>query len=114
MINPKNELFVWGPVDGRPVYCHYFMKIMVKPLLQQYNLTWPETLFFFVRDKMTVIADDALLGEVGRKYFTAWLLDDNNFEKVKNDFRQAVNELHMVQSKAAWKNLSQHTDMEFA
>jgi len=99
MINPESELFVWGPIDGRPIYISYFMIAIAKNMPRLYKYKWPEILFYFIKDKMTFISDFRDLRKSGRSHFMTWLMNEGNFKKLRNDYNKAADELKQFQSK---------------
>ena len=106
MINPKKELFVWGPIDGRPIYISYFMIAIAKDMPKFYKYKWPEILYYFMKDKMTFISDYTDLRASGKKHFNTWLMGDKNLKKVEDDYKKAVNMLNNFQLKISKKFLS--------
>lgn len=99
MINPKKELFVWGPLDGRPHYVSYFMIAIAKHLPQIYKYKFPEIMLYFIKDKMTFICDYEDLRNVGKRYFTNWLIDELNLKKLETNYNSAIKNLQQYQSK---------------
>ena len=112
MINPKKELFIWGPIDGRPIYVSYFMRAIASYLPKLYLYKLPEVVFFFIKTKMTFISDFSDLIKCGRKYFNNWIMDDNNFEKVKKDYKNALGNLKELQNKITKEYLDSLSDKE--
>lgn len=106
MIDPKKELFVWGPIDGRPIYISYFVIATANNMPKLYRYKWPEILFYFIKDKMTFISDYSDLRAVGKKHFNTWLIDDKNLKKVENDYKKAVYKLTNFQTKISSRFLS--------
>src|SRR3989338_4765962 len=98
MINPKAELFRWGPIPGRPIYTSYFMESISQSFPKVYRYKWPEHIFYFVQDKMMFLCEYPALREVGRKYFTM-LLDEKQKKKVCERYETAVNRLQAVQKR---------------
>jgi len=111
MINPENELFVWGPIDGRPVYTSFFVVAMKqKP---KYTYRWPEFLFYFSKTKMMLIADYAALRNVGKKSFMKWIMDDNNLKKLERDYKAARKNLKKLEKTINREHLKTLSENEF-
>ena len=108
MINPKNELFRWGPIPGKPIYVSYFMEAIAELLPRGYKYRWPEIFFYFIGDNMTFICEYQPLKECGKKHFISWIMDDQEFKKVKAKYADAVEKLHKVHNKV--KNLKSLDD----
>ena len=72
MINPKGELFVWGPIDGRPIYISYFMVAIADYFPKKFSYPWPEILGYFIRFMATGFnAVEVGFEKVGSKYLEA-------------------------------------------
>jgi len=110
MINPKKELFKWGPIDGRPIYVSYFMIANAVYVPRFYRYGWPEIIFYFIKDKMTFISDYGDLRATGKKHFNTWLMNNTNLKKVRNDYKRAVHKLRHLQAKISNKFLSLLSD----
>ena len=111
MISPDKELFVWGPIDGRPIYTSYFIVIMYqKP---KYTYHWPEFLFYFSKTKMTLIADYTDLRNAGKKSFTKWIMDDKNLKKLETDYKAARKELRDIEKTITKKHLDSLSEKQF-
>ena len=110
MINPKNELFRWGPINGRSIYCSYWIDVINTLLPQTYKYPWPETILYYIKDKMTVVVDYTELRNVGRRYFHEFILNDKEFEKAKENYYRALVKLNLIQEKV--KDLINLNDQE--
>ena len=85
MIDPNDDLFIWGPIDGRPIYVSYFMIAIAKRLTKQYQIPMPEIHFFFVGDQMTFVSPNK--GWSGTGAFSKWLMKDSNLKRLKNEYK---------------------------
>ncbi len=112
MINPQKKLWIWGPIDGRPIYVSYFMIAIARRLPRYYKYHWPEVLFYFIKDKMTFVSHNQNVRAAGKKHFQTWILNDENFKKVKADYQKALNELKNFQAKISKKYLSLLSDKD--
>ena len=105
MISPNKELFVWGPIDGRPIYTSYFMAAIQKNL-PGYGYKWPELILYFIKTKVTGISDFTELRDSGKKFFNKWLMNGKNFRQLKKRYDQKLNNLQDIQSKMTLRNLN--------
>ncbi len=110
MINPNHELFRWGPIPGKPLYVSYFMVAIAELLPKHYRFRWPDIAFYFIGDKMTFICDYQELRECGENHFNTWIMDDQEFAKVKADYDKKLEELHQISAQV--KNLNSLSDQE--
>ena len=110
MINPQKKLWIWGPIDGRPIYISYFMIAIARRLPRYYKYHWPEVLFYFIKDKMTFVSHNQNIRAAGKRHFQAWILNDKNFKKVKADYQKALSELKDFQAEISKKYLSSLSD----
>jgi len=106
MINPQKKLWRWGPIDGRLIYVSYFMIAIQGPLPRLYKYLWPESLFYFIKNKMTFISQEKEIRDNGEEYFKNWILNDKNFKKVKTDYQKALKGLEVIQANLSKKYLS--------
>ncbi len=71
-INPRRELFKWGPIDGRLIYPDFFNEAFghfIKPFVG-----WPNCLHLFLGDKMLCVLDSLELYQAGEKNFQKFIL----------------------------------------
>lgn len=109
-LNPKAELFRWGPIPGRPIYVSYFMESIAKRTHKLYKYKWPRFLFCFIGGKMSFICENHKLVAQGKKYFDNWVMKDKMFVLVKKRYATAANQLTRVENKV--KNLNKLSDSQ--
>lgn len=112
MINPNNELFLWGPIDGKPIYPSYFCISIAQTTHLKYKIKWPSFPLAFFKDKMTAIVDKEKIYAQGEKYFNYWILDDKKFKQANNDYKKALFKLKNCQKKLTKKYLASLTKKE--
>ena len=93
MINPKRELFVWGPIEGVLHYPWYFCIAIVKMFPKTYRVYWPEIVFSFSNHKMTFICEYAALRKAGWEVAERWVLPKPKYALVRFRFDRAVEKL---------------------
>lgn len=98
MINPKADLFRWGPIPGRPIYVSYFMESIATSFPQKYPWKWPEIFFYFIKEKMTFICEYAPLRQVGKTIFLT-LLEEQKLHQAEKKYQAALHRLQAIQSK---------------
>jgi len=57
MINPKKELFKWGPIDGKPIYTDAFVQAF-ESYPQFIEGSWPDVIQYFKNDVVVVITEN--------------------------------------------------------
>lgn len=82
-INPKKELYKWGPIEFRLIYGSGFMEfILVKMIgLKYYPWPWPLSLCILKNGKMTWISENLAVCKTGLKYFEKYFLNLKNYQK---------------------------------
>ena len=83
LINPNNELFIWGPIPGKPIYISFFMESITHTSPKIYKYQWPPIAFYFEGDTMTLVAEFQKLRDVGKKHLHSYILNDEEFEETK-------------------------------
>ena len=112
MINPKSELYQWGPVKGRIQPVSYFASGTMPKYVKIYKISWPECYFIFHNNYMTWINDDAELRKSGKKNFYRWMLNRANRKKVERRYNQTVRDLFALQKQITKKYLNTLTNPE--
>lgn len=112
MISPNKELFVWGPIDGRPIYTSYFMAAIQKNL-PAYGCKWPELILYFIKTKVTGISDFTELRDAGKKSFNRWFMNDKNLRQLKKMYDKKLNNLRGIQGKITLASLNSLSEKKF-
>ncbi len=110
MINPKKELFKWGPIDARLIYISAFVEPFEK-YPKFIDSTWPDVLCYFKDDKVIFIADYENLRNIGKKLFKKYILDERKLKKHYNEWFKTAKEITKFESKIN-KGLSKLSDGE--
>src|SRR3989344_697387 len=110
MIDPRKELFVWGPIDGRPIYVSYFMIAIAHDLPRAYGHKLPEILFYFKDDQMTFICDYEGLRAVGKKHFNFRFMNEGNLRELEKSYAIAVTALERLQQGISGEHLEALSD----
>ncbi|MFH1438958.1 MAG: PEP-utilizing enzyme [Candidatus Woesearchaeota archaeon] len=114
MIDPKKELFRWGPIDGRVIYTDYWVRSVIA-YKKFYGISIPDMLVYNYNDLVIMILDYTKLRNNGEILFDNFLNDD---KKVKKEYESWLKEAKKVKefeknvndgvlSKAAEKELIQ-------
>ncbi|MFA5022222.1 MAG: PEP-utilizing enzyme [Patescibacteria group bacterium] len=77
-IDPKKELFRWGPIDGKLIYPDFFNVAFTK--FSKEFVSWPDVLWLMTEEKMTAITDNQALVDNGSKNFEQSVLNDKKFK----------------------------------
>ena len=109
MINPKKELFKWGPIDARPIYIHTFVEAFeIYPKF--IDGTWPDVLGYFKKDKVVFIADYDNLRNRGEKLFKKYVLDERKLKQHYNKWFRTTNKFKEFENRV--NKLSSLSDIE--
>jgi phosphohistidine swiveling domain-containing protein len=87
-INPKKELFRWGPIDGRLIYLDYF-GIAFTHYGKRF-VRWPDMLGLLKNEKVTYILDNSSIYVQGEKNFHKYILKDAQFQKYYREWQTAL------------------------
>lgn len=80
-INPKKELFKWGPIKLRLVYPSLFIEVILVRATKHYPWAWPPSLCIFKNGIATWVCEDLALSKGGSKYFKRYFLNLKNYKK---------------------------------
>ncbi|MFH0857088.1 MAG: hypothetical protein V1860_04275, partial [bacterium] len=78
--NPKNKIFQWGPIDGRPIYPDYWGHGCLK-FNKDFKPGWPVFLLYINEEKFYCLLDYKKLYANGEEVFKKYILDDREFKK---------------------------------
>ena len=90
-INPNNELFKWGPIDGRPMYIDYWYYGM-KATAKRYK-SWPSFLVHIANERIFYVCEYQPLRDTGEENFRRFILDDKKFRQTWEEWRKDVDDL---------------------
>lgn len=85
MINPKRELFVWGPTPAHLLYVSFFNEGLWLNVPKKYPWPWAPFLGLFEKKRVAFICEDETLRDAGEKYFKAYFL---NAKKNREQWRR--------------------------
>lgn len=98
-INPKKELFRWGPIDGKLIYPDFFNVAFIK--FNKIFYHWPSYLWVGDKNRMTCICELHKLYKGGEKNFRTNILGQRNFDKYNRLWNNNLKTLLLLQ-----KNIS--------
>jgi len=81
MINPKNKLFTWGPIEGRPIYNIFYWYRGFVGCTKRFPPGWAGFITYFQEEKFWAIADHKQLYDKGEAVFKKYLLNERQFKK---------------------------------
>src|SRR3989344_140481 len=99
MINPKAELYIWGPIDGKECYIDPWMRAMY-PAFVHWKTGWPDLFSFFFNNKITCISEASQIGKSWGPLFLRYLDDDNGRNTQFQAFVAAAEKLKKVEKDA--------------
>lgn len=112
MIDPKKELFKWGPIDGRLIYVDSFVEAFVD-YPNHIDGSWPDTFGFLKDDRMVFIADYADLRNNGEHLFRKYILKDKELKKAYKEWSRVIEKFRDFE-RFVNRGLSKTSDKEFA
>ena len=90
-INPSKELFVWGPIDARPIYPDIWFGALVK--FGRRFVAWPSFLMWVHDEKITFICEYAPLRDIGEENFKKFILPDKEFKQNFKEWQDVLKDL---------------------
>jgi len=123
-IDPKKELFKWGPIKFRLIYPSFFMKTLCFYVIKYNSWPWPPNLCILKNGKGVWMANDLILSRVGLKYFKKYFLNLKNYqkhwqrwEKWIKEYREAITAFEQLNFKKLtnrelYKHLKYFYDLE--
>lgn len=74
-LDPKKELFVWGPTPAYLLYVSFFNEGLWLNVPKKYPWPWAPFLGLFGKKRVAFVCEDETLRDVGEKYFQAYFID---------------------------------------
>ena len=78
-IDPKKELFKWGPIPFKHFYATFWFDAIWLRLWKEYKWIWPECLGIYRNGNGTFVLNDEDLRHVGAQFFKAYFLNRRRF-----------------------------------
>lgn len=111
-INPKKELFRWGPIEVLPVYADYW-HIGMPLFYKDYNPGWVPFITYFEEDRGLIICEyDELYGH-GEKIFKKFILSDKNFARHYQKWLEVLTVFRRFQKYFDFRKVKILSDSEF-
>ncbi len=98
MINPKKELFKWGPIDARFIYIQGFVEAF-EEFPKFIDGTWPDILGYFKDDKVVFILDYDNLRDRGKKLFKKYILDEKRLKEHYDNWFKTLKKIEEIENK---------------
>ena len=90
-IDPKAELFRWGPIDGQVIYIDFFMQ-PIERYHKEFPPGWPDLIAYFKGGKVACAADYPLLRKNGAELFMKHVMDEDELRKWYDHWQVKVRE----------------------
>lgn len=113
MINPKNKLFRWGPIEGRPIYPDYWYGGF-NAFNKKYKPGWPAVISYFNKEKFLVVVDAVNLYKNGEEIFKKYILADNEFSKNLKRWQKLIFDFKLFYKKIALYDLRKLNGQELS
>lgn len=81
IINPKSELFKWGPIEFKLLYEACFMEVVLRDIKKYYPWPWPASIVIYQQGRGLWINELDKLQSVGLKYFNKYIADKQEHKK---------------------------------
>ncbi len=111
-IDPKSEIFRWGPVPGKFIYTSHFVVVNFRYFCKKWGGQWPKTLFLFKNNRMVWINEYPSLRSMGRQVFKNWMLPVKKRKRVWTDWQKALRELISLEKDIDILNLKKLNNQE--
>lgn len=113
-IDPKKELFKWGPIEFRLIYGSGFMEFILVKMIESkyYPWPWPPSLCILENGKMTWINENLAVCKTGLKYFSKYFLNLKNYQKHWQWWKKWIKEYKNVVRILSGLDLKKLTDKE--
>ncbi|MBU0536587.1 MAG: hypothetical protein KKE20_06485 [Nanoarchaeota archaeon] len=108
MIDPKKEIFKWGPIEGRPIYIDIFVEAFVK-YPDFIDGSWPDSIGYFKDDFVTFIFDDHDLRQRGEHLFKEHVMNDSKLKKAYDEWIEVTKRIKQTEERVN-KGLSGMSD----
>lgn len=113
LLNPKTELFRWGPIPGRFFFTSVFGEINYKYFCQKYlGEIWPPTLFLFKNGRMVWINEYPALRASGQRVFIKYMLPLKSRHKIYAEWKRCIQRLSQIEQEIDDLNLKKIKDSE--
>ena len=106
-IDPKRELFNWGPIDFKIFYGSFFTEVFWFELQKHYDWSWPPFYFFYEKGTALFIGDYEDLRDTGEKYFKKYFLNLKNYKNHWNLWEDWILEFKKTTEKYSKINFSE-------
>lgn len=110
-LNPKTEIFHWGPIPGRFFYVSIFTQVNYKYFCQKYlGQNWSRSLFLFQEGRMRWINEYPALRRSGLRVFKKYMQPQNIRHKIYREWQGYITNLSKWHKKIDNTNLSHISD----
>lgn len=113
-VDPKKELFFWGPIEMRLFYGSFFIEAMWLKLKKYYHWFWPAFVGLWERGRFTFICEEKPLRATGVKYFKYYFFNQKNYQKHWQWWEEWVAAYHKLEARFEATNFAKFTDKELA
>src|SRR3989339_839071 len=113
-LNPKKEIFRWGPIPGRFFYTSFFTEVNYKYFCQKFlGLNWSRSLFLFRNRQMLWLNEYATLRSAGQKVFVKYWLPPKSRNNIYKRWKEEVVKLERWHRYLDNIDLAKLTDKQF-
>lgn len=111
MLNPKSNLWCWGPIDGRPIYpdAWYQGQTSNKRL---YPPGWPPNFSLYKGTRYSFVTDDELVRHQAEKVFVRFILPTHSLRKAYHAWLGIVQRFLALNASIEPQKLKLLTDIE--
>jgi len=112
-IDAKKELFIWGPVDGRPVYPDCWNEGM-SFFSKDCRPGWPTNFFYCKDEKFVFISDKKKLYGNGEEIFKKYVINEKIFNKKYEQWESMLKIFENFYNKIRKEKLSKLSENEIS
>lgn len=111
MIDPKKELFKWGPIDGQILYIEFYTDYLVS-YQTRLKRSWPDMLNHIKDNKVFIVLENHKLREYGVQLFNEYILDKKKCKKAYDHWRKIAEKIVDWCNKHKSSDLTKLSDQE--
>ncbi|HAT03911.1 MAG TPA: hypothetical protein DCS29_04025 [Candidatus Magasanikbacteria bacterium] len=110
--DPEGNIFHWGPVPGKFLYCSVFTHVHYTYFRAKYEENWSETLWLFQNNRMFWINDTDDVRAAGLKVFLKYMLPKDKRSEIYQEWQGYVKDLNVIENKIDTTDLTKISDDE--
>ncbi len=95
IIDPKKELFKWGPIDGKILYIEFYTDYLVS-YQKKLKKSWPDMLNHIKNNKVFIILENKKLRDKGKQLFMEYIIDKKKSKETYNHWHKIAKKIEAM------------------